>query len=42
MKSPNIGDEVPTFSLKSYDAKEYDLKQLLKENKIHCPHVHVD
>ena len=33
LKSPNIGDSVPSFTLKSYEGKEYELKKLLKENK---------
>jgi peroxiredoxin len=33
MKSLNIGDQAPSFSLKNYDGKDYDLKSLLKKNK---------
>ena len=33
MKSLNIGDQAPAFTLKNYDSKEFDLKKLLKENK---------
>lgn len=33
MKSLNIGDQAPSFALKNYDGKEYELKSLLKENK---------
>lgn len=33
MKSLKIGDEAPTFALKNYDGKAYDLKGMLKENK---------
>ena len=33
MKPLNIGDGAPAFALKNYDGKEYDLKQVLKENK---------
>ncbi len=33
MKSLNIGEQVPAFTLKNYDGKEFDLKKLLKENK---------
>lgn len=34
LKSPNIGETAPAFSLKSYDGKEYQLQKLTKENKI--------
>ncbi len=34
MKSLKIGDDVPAFALKSYDGKQFDLKTLLKENKV--------
>ena len=33
MTSLNIGDQAPSFALKNYDGKEYELKSLLKENK---------
>lgn len=33
MKSLNIGDPAPSFSLKNHDGKEFELKKLLKENK---------
>ena len=33
MKSLNIGDQAPSFSLQNYDGKEYDLSKLEKENK---------
>ena len=32
-KSLKIGEDVPSFSLKSYDGKEYSLPKILKENK---------
>jgi peroxiredoxin len=32
-KSLKIGEDVPSFSLKSYDGKEYSLPKVLKENK---------
>lgn len=33
LKSVRIGDPAPSFALKNYDGKEYDLKNLMKENK---------
>lgn len=33
LKSPKIGDEAPSFTLKSYDGKEYSLPKILKGNK---------
>lgn len=33
LKSLKIGDDVPSFLLKNYDGKEYDLKKVLKESK---------
>lgn len=34
MKSPKIGEVVPTFTLKNYDGKEYSLDQIRKEHKL--------
>ena len=34
MKSLKIGDDAPEFALKNYDGKEFDLKNVLKDNKL--------
>lgn len=34
LKDLNIGDKAPSFSLKNYDGKEFELQKLIKENKL--------
>lgn len=34
MKAPEVGSDAPSFSLKSYDGKEYSLKEVEKGNKL--------
>lgn len=34
IKSLKIGEQVPTFTLKSYDGKEYSLEKIMKTNKL--------
>ncbi|MBI1802947.1 MAG: thioredoxin family protein [Ignavibacteriae bacterium] len=33
LKDLKVGEAVPSFTLKNYDGKDYDLKKVLKENK---------